>query len=176
MRPFKSIPKPDISYRLKSSLWSTNSRLAPTAPCTLIGEAKFSMGDDKKVLAQLAISIHPSLLLMALHYLEHRKHHNDPIPPWMFLLGIRYFANGFKIYAYFFDWDNVERRFRFYSVPLDERVHAALGEKPSGIIKLKVVSTLGSLRSHSCFVAEQFSDWKGPLRDKYLELSSVTAY
>jgi hypothetical protein len=171
MHPFSTVPRPDVSCRLSAAKWSNKPVSARTAPSTFIGEAKFYPDDDDMVLAQIAMSMHPNLLILALYYLDHRKHSNDPIPAWLFLFGIRYFANGFNIYAHYFDWNAAEERFKFHSVPLANGVFDALGETPSNIMNMKAVSALGSLRSHSYFVAKQLLSWKGNLRDKYLDLS-----
>lgn len=175
MQPFKTIPKPDISFRMIPNLWSTDPSLCHTAPAIFIGEAKFHLA-TKDVLAQIAISVHPNLLLMALYYLDHRKYDNDPTPDWLFFFSIQYFAKGFIIHGHYFDWHITEKRFKFYMVPVGKDFRTLMAT-PSKVMKLKAIRALGSVRSHNCFIAEVLrrERWKGTLREKYEELCKLAS-
>ena len=169
MQPFGTTPKPDIASRMIPELWSKDPKLNNTAPATFIGEAKFDLGTDEQVLAQLAVSVHPNLLLMALYYLDHRKYVSDLTPEWLFFFSIRYFVHGFIIYGHYLVWKIKEERFKFVMVPVTTDFQS-LQVVPSIMMNLRALSVLGSIKSHNVFVTEMLRRWEGTLREKYEEL------
>lgn len=169
MQPFSTTPQPDIACRMISELWSTNSNLRHTAPAIFIGEAKTRCEPHRQTLAQIAMSVHPNLLLMVLYYLDHRKYGNDPAPDWLFFFSVEYFTNGLIIYGHYFDWNVIEKRFKFMMVPVATDFRSFM-MTPSRVMNLKVASTLGSIRSHNYFITEMLKRWKGTLRKKFEEL------
>lgn len=169
MQPFSTTPKPDIAFRMIPEPWSKDRKPRNNAPAIFIGEAKTEIGGDG-VLAQIAMSVHPNLLLLVLYYLDHRKYGNDPAPDWLFFFSFRYFTEGFIIYGHYFEWDIQAEKFKFWMAPVAEKRYMAFMVEDSDVENLKVVSTLGSIRSHNHLLAEMLSRWDGPLRKKYEEL------
>ena len=91
-------PVADIALRLRHSSFNRPRELCPMLVAGWDMTSIFPDGDDAGRHAQ---TLHSSLVVLILYYLDNRKTRNEPLPWWLTLFGISYTASTARIYALF---------------------------------------------------------------------------
>jgi hypothetical protein len=160
LRPVGSNPMPDLYVRALADFGWPKS-LEALLPMVFAGEGKRnSTVDVEDIRAQLATAFHATLIILILYYLDTRKELTSDLPPWLFLYGIEYTEFGVNICAHFpsYEFDGGLGRWCLESkiITQDYGNVFLTSNKPQ---RMRLLSNLYRIRSHSVFVLEQLQEW-----------------
>lgn len=156
MRSCKHRPLIDLVVRVTSSAEQA---------ITILAARSYAPGCELEAATELAYSFHQTMMLLVLHYLDHRRSTDDPLPPWMFLYGLTFDEMGFwirihhPIYLFEAIHDSGHGRWGAYSfLALSE--YRELFE-PSLGGRAVALAALLRIRSHAHYVFSQLEKWDG---------------
>lgn len=121
--------------------------------------------------AQLAASIHPTLVLLVLWYLDTAS--TKELPPWMFIYGIIYTEKGFNIYAHHPICDN-QGLWGFRQVKLSSHYEKIFEAEANGEDRCMSLQAFLAIRSHGESLVDRFKGWNDyGIAIKYLQGQAV---
>ena len=132
-------------------------------PILFCGECKPKEIITDDVQAQLAAALNATLILLILYYLDTRETVSTPMPPWLFIFGIAYVAEGFMVYAHYprYDFDREGRgKWGFVSVPVTDSYVEVFTTDTIESKRIFALAALFRMREHGCFLLDKLADWK----------------
>ena len=141
------------------------SPAAPEQAITILAARSYAPGREFEAATELAYSFHQAMMLLVLHYLDHRRSIDDPLPPWMFLYGLTFDELGFAIrihhpiYLLEAVHDRGDDRWGAYSYRVQSEYQDVFGPPFAG--KALALAALLRIRSHAHYVFSQLKNWDG---------------
>lgn len=154
-----STPKPDLYLRVQaggSLPWHPN-----LMPIIFAGECKKNEYKEQTK-AQLAAAYHANLILLVLYYLDTRPAIDSPLPNWLYLYGIEYTEFGFKMYAFFPDYQldpSGQGRWVFTCRLHTDRFQSVFRNN-SNVNKIQAAAVLVRAISHALFIVNKLEEWE----------------
>ncbi|PVF92488.1 hypothetical protein CPB86DRAFT_183763 [Serendipita vermifera] len=154
--------RPDKYVRASKNYLNWDKGLLPVV---FAEECKPRKNLNEDTCAQLAASLHPSLVILVLYYLDTRTSLMSPLPPWLFLYGIVYTEKGVIIWAHYptikHDTTNQTSAWKFRSSLITRKYEDAFDDTTNAGSRIQLLAALLKIRSHSLYVLEQLKVWEG---------------
>jgi hypothetical protein len=130
-------------------------------PILFGGECKTEKTHSKHTRAQLAASFHATLIILILYYLDTRPDTEEPMPPWLFLLGIEYVETGFVIYAHYprYKVSSSGGKWCFISVPITKKFASVFRYDTTSKVRVRALAALFNMRNHGRYVLGKLAEW-----------------
>ena len=141
------------------------SSVAPEQSITILAARSYAPGRELEAATELAYSFHQVMMLLVLHYLDHRRSVDDPLPPWMFLYGLTFDGIGFSIRVHYpiYLLESIHHRGhdRWGACSFQARTEYQEVFEPSLANGALAFAALLRIRSHAHYVFSQLEIWDG---------------